>query len=294
MGYQFHHMSSKTVTIILTILLLAVIPVYWLRLAYTNIPIRDGLYLSSVVIAVIAGSFAIYKYGVKHSRRLTLFALTAAVASSLISEIIFEYHYVIDKHNIPFPSIADFFSLFFYVFFLIALINEIRLAKVDWKHFKKRLLIIPIIISIILIGVVSYFGVYKAYDSTVDLFTNIVAMAYGVGDLLLIITSIFLVILVREYRGGRFAKIWLILLTGFVFFLAADITWSFYPNQYHDEVWFYKSLLDTLWMIGYLCFAQTLFQFGFSIADAYKMASIDTSNNAKPLTLNDTSTPKES
>src|SRR5260221_13810743 len=104
-------MNSKTITIILILLAIASLPIYWMRLAFTIIPIRDGLYLSTVLIAVIAGCFAIFKYGIKHSRRLTLFSFTAAVTCSLISEIIFQYHYAIDKHNIPFPSVGDFFSL---------------------------------------------------------------------------------------------------------------------------------------------------------------------------------------
>jgi len=282
-------MKSKVITIILILFLLASIPIYWLRLAYNIPPIRDGLYLSTVVAAVIGSFFAISKYGIKNARRVTLISFIISFLGALSNELVFEYHYIILKHDIPFPSIGDFFSLIFYTFLLVALINEVRLAKVNWKHTSKPLLGVAILISLVLIGIVSYFGVYKAYDPTLTLFANLVSMAYGVGDLFIILVSLFLVILVKEYSGGRFAKIWLTLLTGFVFFLAADITWSFYSTQYHDEVWFYKSLIDTCWMVGYVCFALTLFQFGFSITDAYKMVSKETNKNAKPLILKENS-----
>jgi hypothetical protein len=286
-------MNNKVVTIILIILLLASIPIYWLRLAFNIPPIRDGLYLSTVFIALIGAFFAISKYGLKSARRVTLISFAVALLGSFTSELIFEYHFIILKHDIPFPSIGDFFSLLAYIGFFAALINEMRLAKVNWKHVNKLLLAGVILFSLTLICVVSYFGIYQAYDPAENLFTNLVSMGYGVGDLFLIIVSLFLVILVKEYRGGRFAKIWMTLLIGFVFFLASDITWSFYPTQYHDEVWFYKSLLDTLWMIGYLCFAWTFFQFGFSISDAYKMVDTEVGKNSKPISLKDSSISEE-
>jgi hypothetical protein len=289
MEFQYHHMNRRVVTVILILLALATIPVYWLRLAFTIIPIRDGLYLSTVLASVIAGFFAIYKYGFKHSRRFTLLFLTGALTSMFVSELIFEYHYILDKNNIPFPSIGDFFGLLFYLLFVIGLINEMRLASVNWKHVSKRLLVVAILISIILLGVVGYYGVYQSYDPTVNLFTNLVEMAYGVGDMLLIITSLMLVVLVREYRGGRFAKIWLTLLIAFCFFLAGDITANFYLTQYNNEVWFYKSLLDTLWMIAYLCMAQALFSYGFSIMDAYKLANTEVRKDAKNIELKEVS-----
>lgn len=282
-------MNRRVVTVILILLALATIPVYWLKLAFTIIPIRDGLYLSTVFASVIAGFFAIYKYGFKHARRFTLLFLTGALTSMLISELIFEYHYVIDKHNIPFPSIGDFFGLLFYLLFVVGLINEMRLAKINWENVSKRLLGVTILISVILLGVVGYYGVYQSYDPTVSLFTNIVEMAYGVGDMLLIITSLMLVVLVREYRGGRFAKIWLTLLVGFCFFLSGDITANFYLTQYNNEVWFYKSLLDTLWMIAYLCMAQALFLYGFSIMDAYNLANTKVRKDTKTIELKDIS-----
>src|SRR6266480_3942136 len=163
-------MNSKIITIILVLLLLATIPVYWIRLAFTNVPVRDGLYLSTLLAAIIGGFFAISKYGIKNARRITLISFTIALLGTFISELIFEYHFIVLKHDIPFPSIGDFFSLLFYTFFLIGLINKVRLAKVNWKHVNKLLLTGVSLLSLLLVGVVSYFGIYKAYDPTENLF----------------------------------------------------------------------------------------------------------------------------
>jgi hypothetical protein len=266
-------MTKTIIRSILILIALAIIPVYWLRLAFDNVPIRDGLFLSTIFIALCGGIFAVRKYGFKNARSLTLLSLTAAVGCLFIGELIFQYHFIQYGHDIPFPSVGDIFNISVYPIFFVGLFNEIRLAKVNWKKLNKAAVILFILVSVILVGMVSYYGIYKSYDASMDLFANLVSMSYGVGDLFIICVTLLLLVLVKEYRGGRFAKIWLFMLTGFICILAADMTWSFHSTEYHDEVWFIKSLLDSFWMAGYLCFAQALFEFGFSIMDALKQAA---------------------
>lgn len=279
-------MNRKTIYSILGLIAFAIIPVYWLKLAYTNVLIRDGLYISTVFISVLAGMYAISRFGFKNARGLALICFTLGLVSLLLGNLAFEYYYIIDKNNIPFPSLSDFFSLSYYVFFLAALIIEVKLAHVNWKKINIRILILPIILSIISTIVVYYIGIYKAYDPTVDLFSNIVNIAYGVGDLILIIISLFLLVLVKEYQGGKMSRILLILLISLLFEIVGDIFLAFYMTQYNNEVWFYKSFFDTTSMIGYLLSAAMLFEYGFSFVDAFKMAGVDLSKNATPLTLN--------
>lgn len=279
-------MNRKTIYIILALFALAIIPVYWLKLAYYNVLIRDGLYLTTVFISVLAGIFAISRFGFKNTRGLALICFTLGLLCLLMGNLVFEYYYIIDKNNIPFPSLSDFFSLSYYVFFLAALIIEVKLAHVNWKHIHKRILILPILLSIVATAVVSYIDIYKAYDPTVGLFSNIVNISYGIGDLVLIIISLFLLVLVKEYQGGKLARILLLLLVSLCFEIVGDIFLAFYMTQYNNEVWFYKSFFDTISMIGYLLSAAMLFEYGFSFVDAYKMAGVDLSKNATPLTLN--------
>ena len=284
-------MNNKIVNIILLCIALAIIPVYWLRFAFTNAVIRDSLYLSSVIAAVIGGGYALSKYGLKQARGLTLILLTTGVLFLLIGELIFEYYYIVLKHDIPFPSIADIFYLSSYPLLLAGFFNEIRLADVHFRKLNKMIWVLLIAIALGLSYVVYQWGIVTGYDPKEQLFTNIIAMSYGVGDIFLIMTALFLSILVREYRGGKFAGIWIYMMAGFCLLLTGDIFAEFFREQYHNEVWFWKSFLDTLGMLGYLCYAKALFNFGFSIVDAYNkiLGLKDKSADAHQIVLTTTS-----
>jgi hypothetical protein len=267
-------MTNKIIYALLLLIVAGVIVVYWLQFGFTTIIIRDGLYMSTVFMAVAGGGYAIHTYGFKNARSLTLLFLTAAVGCLLIGESIFEYHFLVLKHDIPFPSIGDFFYLSSYPLLFAGLFNEIRLADVNWRKLNKGIWLLLVIVSLALTFVVYKWGIVTGYNAEDTLFTNTISMSYGVGDLFLIIVNLFLLVLVREYRGGRFARIWLIMLLGFVFLLTGDILQEFYRTEYHNEVWFWKCLFDSLGMACYLCFATALFEFGFSIKDALKQAGL--------------------
>lgn len=279
-------MSKKTVYIIYILFALAIIPVYWLQLAYHNILIRDGLFLSVEFIAVIAGIFAVSKYGFKSARGLAILLFTLGLISDFTANLIFEYFYIVDKNNIPFPSIGDLLSLLFFIFFLVALVTEVKLAHVNWKKLPKHTLILPILLSIVLTIVVSYLEIYKAYDPTQNFFSNFVSMAYGVGYLILIIICIFLTVLQKEYQGGRLQRIWILMIIALLMNVIDGIFLAIYLTQYNNEVWFYKCFFDTVDMLGYLFLATFFTEYGYSVIDAYKLASTGISKNATPIVLN--------
>lgn len=265
-------MTKSIMRVIIILIALFIIPVYWMRLAFENVTIRDGLFLSTVFMATAGGIYALSNYGLKYVRNITLIGLTAGVGFLLITELLFQYHYLVYHTEIPFPSIADFFALSAYISFFIGLFHEVQLAKVNLRKLNRNASFFVLAAALVLICIIAYFGIYKAIDPEADSFTNFVAMGYGVADLVIISLNLLLLLLVREYRGGRFSRIWLTMLIGFVFLLATDIMWSFNIDAYHNEEWLIKSLLDTTWMLSYLFFAWSLFDFGFSIKDAYKMA----------------------
>jgi hypothetical protein len=85
---------------------------------------------------------------------------------------------------------------------------------------------------------------------------------------LVILANIVLLILAWEFRGGKFARVFLALCLSFVSIFVADIIFAIDEGQY--QLWFYKSLLDSLWMGGYIFFTYALCEFGFSVQDAYR------------------------
>jgi hypothetical protein len=257
------------ILVILSFIFILAFSVYWLRLGWDIVSLREGIYLSTSGIAVIGGIFALVTYGFKGPRTTTLFLLTMGIAYWFIGDTLFSYYQFILKID-PFPSLADAFYLTAYPFLLFGLINEVKAAKANWGRFNQPIAFLFGISATLLAIVVSYFGIFLAYDAKETLFANIIAMSYGVGDLLLILANMFVLILVWEFRGGKLSRVWLTLFVSFVLTLIADILFALFTVQYKAEMWFYKSLLDSLWMLSYLIFAYALFDLSFSLTDAFQ------------------------
>jgi hypothetical protein len=262
-------MNNNKITIIfLSLIYISALAIYWLGLGFSIIPLREGIYLSTSLIAVIAGTAAIRSYGLNGPRILTLVFLTAGITYWFVGDTLFDYYqYVL--HIDPFPSAADIFYTLAYPLLFLGLISEARIFQINWRKLNKSTIFLFVIASVCLAAMVFYFGMYRAYNPQESLFANVIAMGYGGGDLLLIMANMLILILVWEFRGGSLTRVWVALFISFIFTLVADVLYAIYTGEYESQVWFYKSLLDTLWMSGYLLFAYALFSYRFSITDAY-------------------------
>ncbi len=279
-------MPKKIITaIILIIIYSAIAGVEWFKLGFNNIFLREGLYLSTSLIAFIAGLFAIRSFGLSGKRAMTLILLTAGIGYWFLGEVLFNYYeYVL--HVNPYPSIADIFYILAYPMLLAGFINEIRIANINWKNINRANLFLFILVSFLLSVIVAYFGIYQAYNPAETFLTNSVAISYGIGDLLLILSNILILVLVWEFRGGKLSRVWLVMFVSFIFTLIADILFAIYTTQYDNQEWFYKSLLDSFWTAGYLLFAYALFEFGFSIQDTYKVLLASKDKNTQENLVN--------
>lgn len=265
-------MNKRTVLIFaFTLFFIEAIVVYWFKIGFTTILLRETLYLVPPFFAVVGGIVALNTFGFSNARSMTLLFLTAGVGYWLIGEVLFNYYEYI-LHIDPYPSAADIFYLLAYPMLFFGLVNEMRISGVNWKNIAKPSLFLFILVALLLSAIIGYFGIYQAYESGEAILSNMVAISYGIGDLLLILANILLLILAWEFRGGKLSRVWLILFCGFIFTLIADILFAIYRNEYEQQLWFYKSLLDSFWMIGYLFFATALFEFSFSIQSIYEKA----------------------
>ncbi len=221
--------------------------------------------LSSLIVAVFAGTYSLVEYGLHAPKSLTLLYLTLGIGCWFIGESIWTF-YEISGTN-PFPSIADMFYILGYPLMLAAFLQEIIAAKVNWNGVSKSLLFLLTLVSILLGLAVGYFGIFVAYSPTVPLFNNVVAMGYGIGDLVLIVTSMALLILAWEYRGGELSGIWMSLFCSFVLVLCADLAFILFNSMY-DKVGIIRSLTDSIFILSYLLFAYALLNYGFTLQQA--------------------------
>lgn len=263
----------KRIAIILWSIYVIAFSIYWFHIGGTNtVILRNTVYLIVPFVATIGGVFALSMFGFRGSRAKTILLLTLGLGCWFIGEVIF-YVFEFILHSNPFPSIADFFYLIAYPLMFFAIINEIRHTKIHLKKIHPSLIFLFCIAALTLSFLVVYFGVYLAFDPQETLFTNFIATGYGVGDLLLILANICVLILAWEFRKGSLSHLWLFFFVGFLFMLIADILFAMYTPQYKAEVWFYRSLLDSMWMAGYTFFANALFDLGFSLYIANKALS---------------------
>ncbi|PIR76981.1 MAG: hypothetical protein COU30_04960 [Candidatus Magasanikbacteria bacterium CG10_big_fil_rev_8_21_14_0_10_38_6] len=227
-------------------------------LLYTQVPNSTNIWVQTVylilpIIATVSGLFLVKIYGLDNTNgRSTLF-LTLGLGCWVIGELIW---YVLKNFLgiAPFPSVADTFFVLGYPFLFYGLYVRVKVMFSAIKNISTLYLFGYVLLMLVLSVVVFYYGIYRAYDSEATLFENFFGLAYGVGDLFLIVGAAFSVLLVQVYKGGKFAKFSLIFMIGFLFFLLADIAFAIYRYQYELDLKPYV-YIDFLWLLGYFFFA---------------------------------------
>jgi hypothetical protein len=233
-----------------------------------NKRISVGILLGCIFFSALGIYWLRLGFSITSPRSRTFLFLTAGIGYWFLGEVIFDYYQYIVKID-PFPSIADAFYLFAYPLLLLGLINEVITSQVQWRKLHRGLLFLFVSLSLVLGVLVFYFGVFQAYNPTVSLLSNAIVMSYGLGDLLLLTATLFVLLLAWEFRGGKLSRVWLFFFLSFLLNLIADILYAVYEVEYESLVWFYKSAIDTFFMGSYLLFAYAMFDFGLSILDAF-------------------------
>jgi hypothetical protein len=218
--------------------------------------IASTFYLLAPLVAIILGIKTVKIYGFKNQHGQAILFISLGILSWFVGEIIWE---LFDKvlGIDPFPSIADIFYLLGYPLLLSGLIKEVKQTKLKLKD-QKTLLFFTSFIALLLVTIVGYFGVYYAFDPELSLIENLVSVSYGVGDMILIIASLFVVKLAFDYQGGKLFKSWIFIFIGLMTTLAADILFAIYLTPYEEGLkpFIY---LDLVWILSYLLLAYGFF-----------------------------------
>lgn len=224
--------------------------------------INNIFFLSTPLLAVLGGIYAARAYGYKNAHSISFFLIASGLACLFIGEVLFLYYEILLKTD-PFPSIADVFYLLSYPLMLIGFLREVREYKMQESSLDKLLLYI---ITILLGFVVFYFGIYSAYQPGNSILSNAIAMAYGVGDLFLIIITLNILVLTFGFQGGKLFLAWLTICIGVFLTLVADILFAIYNVPFDEGVWLYRQI-DLLWVGGYLGIAYGCFSVGNTIKE---------------------------
>jgi len=216
------------------------------------------------LISVIGGFYVLKFYGVRKISSLPILFIVLGILAWFVAEILWILLGYLDLSQTLSP--ADFFYLLGYPLMAAGFWLEIKKGKIDWTP-KKILAVSPFLL--VLIYFTLYYGVIMSYDGELPLLENVVAMSYGVGDAILSIMIAFILLIIREYRGGKIFFPWLHILAGMVLFVIADILYAVYYVPYVEGLWPYRAF-DFIWCLAYLFFAYGFFSLGFLVGDVQK------------------------
>ncbi len=243
-------MKIKPITIIFLVISLVVSAIYIFSPSVLGPQIQSLSFIFSVAAALI-GLYTSRAYGSKSAIGRALILITAGFVCWAVAEAIWYISNRLIEGGITSPSLADVFFLLAYPFFGAGIYHGFVVARVKLNTVNKSLLYTVLLTSLVLTGLVVYFILFKAYESTAEPIANIVNIGYGLGDLVMIILSLLAILVASEYKGGKLALLWGVMALGFLLVLVADIVYAIYGEQFLNDIKPY-TYIDLLWIAGYL------------------------------------------
>ncbi|MFA6407185.1 MAG: hypothetical protein WCV80_00575 [Candidatus Paceibacterota bacterium] len=238
--------------------------------------LTQTLYLILPTLSVVFGFYAINSFGFRSATGKALFITTLGLSCWAIGE--FTWYWLRSILNVdPFPTISDFFFILGYPLLFVGMYMHFKLMSVSFKGLDKYMVAFNFLVIIILAILVSYFGIYKAYNPIEGVFNNVIIMLYGLGDLALLIASLFALQFISLYRGGKFRLFWWYISFGFLSLTIADILFAIYRGPYTTYARPY-AYLDLVWLLGHLFIVLGMFYYGSTIRDARKKAEKELAN----------------
>lgn len=211
-----------------------------------------------------------YKLDNVHGRAMAFFA--GAMFCLFVGESLFLVYQRIFDIN-PFPSLADVFYLSAYPLLLMGLLTEAWHHKIGWDKTNRTVYLLLIGLLAVLVPFMAYFGVYLAWDSADGFWSNIIAIGYGVNDLLLIIPVFFVLGIALGYKGGKLYRSWIGIFIAILIMMVSDVLFAIYKDPYDQSLYPY-TLIDLLWAASFLFFAYSFYYVAATIEDSRKKLRI--------------------
>lgn len=224
-----------------------------------NFRTADAIYLHAPYFALLLSLFAVTLFGGGSKRSVSLLWLALGIGCYAVGETVW-FYLVYALHVPPSPSFADVLFLLVYPCFFFGMYWEYQLSQIRLSAaILRRPSFYVLLLAVALVG---YFGIYQAYAADQSSVENLVAVAYGVGDLFLLARLGILLIILGEYGQGRIRIPWTWIGVGFVATLAGDLGLAFVGDSVYSSSINVKLLIDCSWMLGYFLMGYGMLQFG--------------------------------
>lgn len=226
-----------------------------------NYTLTTILYLFPEFLAVGSGVWVITVYGWRNINSKVIGLFTLGLGAWLAGEVlwvVFDLFLEIE----PFPSLADVFYLLAPPLLFLSLVWKLRLTKIDWQSREvRKLLMLTGVVGILLAAIVFYFGVWRAYDPELSRLENAILAGYGITDWFVMLAAVLVMLIAREYQGGKLFKVWMVILGGITCTFSADVLYAMNITQYEGGLKPYV-YLDLLWVLSYLLIGYGLYDMG--------------------------------
>ncbi|MBI4144607.1 hypothetical protein HY493_00180 [Candidatus Woesearchaeota archaeon] len=247
--------KESTVVLFLVVLLMITLGLFITKPGGEKgiVAISDISYVVFAAIAAIAGIMAARVYRTKSPQGKLLLLLTMVPVFGAIAGSIWAWYEVGLGILSPFPSVADWFWLLFYVFGFVAF--GYALSKL-WKYIKTWHLLVAGITALILTWGAYLFALKDIFTNAADSsFAEVFFGAmYPVGDIILIGMAVLMFLTLRK---GVFGESWRTFTVALTIYGVADLVYG-----YQLFVGTYKSggLIDLLWPVGNALIAYAFYQ----------------------------------
>jgi len=170
-----------------------------------------------------------------------------------LGEVVWAF-YELTTGNFPYPSIADFFYIMAYPFWLYAVIREV---KTDFLSVRGKWFWPGVVGILIAAGITFYFGILKSYNIEATILENLIGVAYGLGDLMILVVGWLLISALQTV--GLHVKEYLLISLAMLCAWAADLLYySVFMEPYNNLVVPFR-LMDVLWISWYLLMAYAFY-----------------------------------
>lgn len=250
-------MKKRALTVAVAWFVVVVASYVWQAMGHPHPLLTNLLFLVAPALAVASGLYTLNTYKLPTGGGRVMVYLTSGLTCWFMGELLF-FLFQFVSHTDPFPSMADVFYIIAYPLILIGLVQEVRTHGFSWRKLNKMTVLTGAMLALALGFIVSYFGIFLAYKAGEPLLNNVVAMGYGVADLVLLVPIFFMLKIATDFRGGKLFYSWMMLFVALLFIMLGDVLFAIFTDQYAD-LNPQAALIDLTWTTGYLLFAYGLF-----------------------------------
>lgn len=202
-----------------------------------------------LVIAVVFAWRNVAAFARGNPSRLAWKLLAGGFLAFLLGQTSFAYYQVLRGMSSPGPSVGDAFFLLGYALTAAALVSFVRAYAASGfpvgESQERWILGLGTGVAALAVVYPILRPVLLTPGPALDKLLN---LAYPLLDIALLIPTVLLLRISLRFRGGRVSRIWLMLLSGFLFGCAGDVLFAYFSSL---EQTYLEDVMDAMYLLSF-------------------------------------------